>query len=387
MFDGNPNSTSAWVTKPVGSSSNQLSIPQWVLLDLGPDRNAYPTSVRIACGMEHPEAPLGCPKTFTLFGSEDNSHYHIITFVDLYDYANDYGMAQMIGSQKPGKTFHFNWDSAAGRPLGQRCGSCDTSPFFACSLSAYDGTCGTRYCTMAGVCGTPDACDAGSYRDLVGANVQRTATVDVLTTTYPMIPVCRQCAAGRYGNTNNMTSQYCSGTCAVGYYCPAGSVSNMAVACGDSSVYCPAGSGEPVPCGAGKKTLSEDGRFNFVSVQDSSTSIVHHTASLFPNQVGDALCSKGHYCVDGIEIPCPMGRYGDSEGLAVSACTGQCIAGTYSYIHMCLIAWITCVLWLVGEYCPPGTVTPILCPKGHYCPDGLVFSPCPAGSFGALRGY
>ncbi|RYG49157.1 hypothetical protein EON67_06920, partial [archaeon] len=43
-----------------------------------------------------------------------------------------------------------------------------------------------------------------------------------------------------------MQTSACSGPCAAGYYCPAGSTSSTAFQCGDVSVYCPAGSSAPV---------------------------------------------------------------------------------------------------------------------------------------------
>ena len=56
------------------------------------------------------------------------------------------------------------------------------------------------------------------------------------------------CPAGRFGTPGAvLTSSACSGTCAPGFYCPAGSTSSGAVPCGGIGVFCPAGSGAPVP--------------------------------------------------------------------------------------------------------------------------------------------
>ena len=81
--------------------------------------------------------------------------------------------------------------------------------------------------------------------------------------------------------------------------------------------------------------------------------------------IGETLCSLGHYCIQGNEIPCPVGRYGDREGLATSYCTETCVA---------------------GEFCDLGSIKPSICPKGSYCPDGMLPIACPAGVYGSTRG-
>ena len=95
MFDEDFNSSSVWATQPVGSSSNKLAIPQYVLLDLGPSHFAMPTAMRIVCGAGS-AVPLGCPKTFALFGSHDNMLFDVITRQDLYDYNNEYANGGMV---------------------------------------------------------------------------------------------------------------------------------------------------------------------------------------------------------------------------------------------------------------------------------------------------
>ena len=61
---------------------------------------------------------------------------------------------------------------------------------------------------------------------------------------------------------------------------------------------------------------------------------------------------------------CPVGRFGNTTGLAVSTCSGACFAG---YV------------------CPSGSVngTTVACAAGNYGPDGVGCFPCPVGTYGA----
>jgi hypothetical protein len=159
---------------------------------------------------------------------------------------------------------------------------------------------------------------------------------------------CKLCAPGRYGNVSGLYGQgssYCSGLCDAGYFCPEGSTSPRQNECGHIGVYCPQGSAVAIPVSAGRKT-----------VNDGGTDSTRKT---------DELCDPGHYCVNGIQIQCPIGRYGDSYGLQSDLCTNDCLA---------------------GEYCPLGSVHPKICEKGYYCPEGGVRSPCPAGEYGMIIG-
>ena len=148
---------------------------------------------------------------------------------------------------------------------------------------------------------------------------------------------------------SGLNSSYCTGACAQGYYCPEGSTSAYEIECGGDHTYCPAGSGYPYLASAGQKTLGYD--------SNTSSSSVTKFAVL--------LCDFGHYCKGGVEYPCPVGRYGEREGLKESSCSGEC---------------------LPGEYCPLASVTPTKCSKGTFCPDGVSFVLCPEGSFGAVKG-
>jgi len=434
-FDGVDTSDSAWVTKPIGSKDHVLTEPQWILIDLGRGRSAFPTSVRITCDVGSSESgtgssssniqgsgedtvPSGCPMTFTVSGSYDNVKYDTVFAKDLNEYNNEYGVAQgaqlslraeresynssgtasvisTAGSTvehlaanditvknslhqtdvSVGLMFDFFWETPLGYPLGHRCGSCYTPPLFSCSLNSYDATCASGYCAASGLCGDIPGCPAGQYqeRGFTGYN-------------QPVFS-CKQCPGGSYGAVVGLTDPSCSGLCQPGHYCPPGSASPTERKCGDSSVFCPEGSASPTRSSAGWKTttgivpVTNTVQLDTMSPAVSSTSSLDATSAstIVSEQVvqdgmyvgsaaersAELLCSPGHYCRDGVELPCPIGTYGNDTGLQTAECSGRCIA---------------------GEHCAEGSVVPAICPKGSYCPDGMITYPCPAGTYGAMTG-
>ncbi len=101
-------------------------------------------------------------------------------------------------------------------------------------------------------------------------------------------------------------------------------------------------------------------------------------------------CPHGHYCVYGIRSPCPAGRYGNSTGLFLEACSGPCAPGYY-----CDSGSLTATQFECGSdavYCPSGSPAPIdalpgslttgvssqirssviLCPSRYRCLLGLL---------------
>ena len=113
------------------------------------------------------------------------------------------------------------------------------------------------------------------------------------------------------------------------------------------------------------------------------------------------ICPKGHYCFGGVKIPCPKGKYGATEGLSVSNCSGdvdpgywsaegatsaqnrKCFPGRYSSLPGSTSAECqgSC---LPGYYCPPGSISS----SQKHCGSAKVF--CPEGSGRpsvASRGY
>ena len=427
-FDGDSTSSSSWQTMPVGSSNInhphekfsplndrspglQLGTPQWVLFDFGIDYYIQPSAMRIVCGVTDDDmttstSPRGCPRTFQLIGSKDLVHWNIVTKVDMANYVGD-------EYAHGGHLFPFFWESPTGRPDYYKCGTCDMGPAFRCNLDSYDGTCSSRYCNSQGYCDQLPLCPAGEYMHTEVSFIGQTSME------------CRQCAPGRYGAVAGLIDSFCTGTCHAGYYCNAGSTTPTQHSCGGEHVYCPRASGQPILAASGRHTVYEIiptnskldsdalapvhidealnqaikmGTMNYlvsqapayvynISVATGKNIITTNGIGADPvnaeeiRQYGfidirgnalqptlrtyEMLCQRGHYCHEGVQHPCPIGVYGDREGLQESRCTEPCIA---------------------GEYCPPGSVTPTICEPGYYCPDGLERVKCPAGTFGRIRG-
>jgi hypothetical protein len=65
------------------------------------------------------------------------------------------------------------------------------------------------------------------------------------------------CPPGRFG-TKGSSSAYCTGACLKGYFCPAGSSSPFQNECGGQDVYCPHGSGAPIPVDIGFYSVGQN---------------------------------------------------------------------------------------------------------------------------------
>ena len=140
------------------------------------------------------------------------------------------------------------------------------------------------------------------------------------------------CPAGRYGSRVGEDQDTCTGKCAEGFYCPEGSTKAHEKACGGPSHYCPEGSSAPVQV--------MDGYFSYASPTKHLVGALgypeesFYTALTTTNTTGlrktaEAICDPGHYCVDGVRLECPIGRYGDTYGLTNSDCTGECEPGYF----------------------------------------------------------
>jgi protocatechuate 3,4-dioxygenase beta subunit len=364
-FDGDASGGSAWQTVPVGSDRKSLTPAQWVTLDFGAGQGIRPTSVRIVCGASDVSDARGCPMTFALMGSDDNVRFSTLLSVDMYDYISGYSApppdpesdAAAEGSLTGGGlTFDLFWESPQGRENGHRCGSCDTGPDFACSTGAFDSTCASRYCGVGGYCEKIPACPAGWYlASSAPAAEGFTAGGEesrALGERDRVSVSCAPCPPGSFGDRPGLVHSNCSGLCDAGYYCTGASPTPRQHACGRADVYCPAGTGpHPLSIGAGEKCLG--------------SALDPVVAGLERRCAETALCAPGHYCANGVERQCPAGRFGASAGLQSAECTGLC---------------------LPGEYCPPASAQPTVCPKGHYCSQGHIRSPCPAGRYGARTG-
>ncbi len=195
--------------------------------------------------------------------------------------------------------------------------------------------------------------------------------------------------------------------CTAGFYCPAGSGSSQALACGGNAtspsapaVFCPEGAASPLAVGSGN-----------YSTGSADNEPQRRTAQ--------ALCPVGSYCQGGVQVRvcfrywreapwgvwscgaggcveflwvfsilsllaltecfcpvpllscsvplpfsqrlCPAGRFGEAPGLTSAACSGEC---------------------LLGYECPAGSVvaTASVCPVGFYCSGGPKQA-CPAGRY------
>lgn len=99
-------------------------------------------------------------------------------------------------------------------------------------------------------------CDAGRYSHSGSGTAECDGLCSVgyycpiASTSMEQIP----CPAGRYGSTVGMTNAYCTGSCLAGYYCPIASTSAKQHECGHDKVYCPSGSGAPIPVDIGYYT-------------------------------------------------------------------------------------------------------------------------------------
>ncbi len=98
-----------------------------------------------------------------------------------------------------------------------------------------------------------------------------------------------------------------------GYFCPNGTgVLTSSLACSSSLRYCPDGSSSPLNTSVG---------FFAVMVSPSAPGV-----PVYGNQ---SVCEMGHYCIDGVSMPCPAGKYGNITGLSSAACSGDCDGGYY----------------------------------------------------------
>ena len=143
--------------------------------------------------------------------------------------------------------------------------------------------------------------------------------------------VAAPCPAGTFGDSGALFTPQCSGVCAAGYYCPAGSTSSMQQSCSDGpAAYCPSGTQLPQLCVPGYFTGPGgllDGSSSSGTSGTSGTGGVPLTGSW--NQWWSQLCPPGSYCVGGVRYTCPPGRYGNETGLSTAACVGACRAGYF----------------------------------------------------------
>ena len=188
------------------------------------------------------------------------------------------------------------------------------------------------------------------------------------------------CPEGRYGSISGQTNSSCTGACAVGFYCPAGSLSKIQEPCGSHHQFCPEGSARPTAVTPGYYTLHLAEFYN----PENNSLFVHTDPAIIrameEGSVGafqqlffynslrqgtQSLCEKGHYCLsDGIRRKCPVGRYGETEGMTDASCTGPCPAGYYCPEGSFNGTALEC--GNAEVYCPVGAKTPHHASEGYY---------------------
>ncbi|KAH8064675.1 hypothetical protein JL722_1554 [Aureococcus anophagefferens] len=138
---------------------------------------------------------------------------------------------------------------------------------------------------------------------------------------------------------------------------------------------CPAGSGTPLPCPAGKMSYAlgltslsqcKDCTAGFVCPESGTVNATEPCAPGFWCPGGDASsnrsCTLGHYCAGGDRAPepCAAGSFQNTTGAAsCHACTP-------------------------GSYCEQAAIYPSDCPEGFYCPKETTYATefaCPNGTY------
>lgn len=199
------------------------------------------------------------------------------------------------------------------------------------------------------------------------------------------------CPAGYFGNQTLLNDSTCSGPCPPGFYCPLGTIRGETNPCGNSSLYCPLGSSIPIVVPRGYFSVDKQG----IEFSDSKTK-----SAILP-------CPYGSYCINGIKLLCPSGRFGNQMQLSSQNCSGVCPAGFF-----CPEGSISPFEFPCDAnptiYCPEASPRPLttglgyysisnnisdqynggyidqkLCPRGSYCLEGIRYD-CPAGRYGIL---
>ena len=105
------------------------------------------------------------------------------------------------------------------------------------------------------------------------------------------------CDAGTYGDRGGLAVSTCVNKCSPGYYCEKGSVSPEAKTCGNTHLFCPAGSAAPSPVAQG---------FYTTPIGCGSTCV---------NEAGSA---GGYFSLAGQQFTCPRGLGNTTTGYFIS---------------------------------------------------------------------
>lgn len=200
---------------------------------------------------------------------------------------------------------------------------------------------------------------ADGYYSIGGSNTTRFHLRECEPGFFSSGGVKYQCSAGNFGATPGLRTSACSGLCAPGYYCPsypfAPSTSATQLECGDSSVYCPLGTGNT-------PQLVDSGFFTVGAGDSSGSDDEEQINTRNTTRTAQHICPRGFYCRNGIRMRCPEGTYGDVEGLSAAQYRGWCPTGYYCPSGTSDYRDNPCP---VGTYAPRGSPACIACPATH----------------------
>ena len=200
------------------------------------------------------------------------------------------------------------------------------------------------------------------------------------------------CRAGHYGAGGSQTVATCDGKCPVGYWCPEASVTDKAHKCragyfgdaeGQSSDTCVGECPAGYVCPAGTATVGvspsaaciDKGNYCPKKSIEPLAVPAGHMTTLDSNgrAVSVEPCTVGTWCVNGVVAKCAAGKFGASTGLQTNECSGSCSSGYYCPIGSKSAVEEECGNLAVraGEnpvkyYCPAGVGTPIAVSTGYY---------------------
>jgi hypothetical protein len=165
------------------------------------------------------------------------------------------------GPGLPNEFYFVNRCGRGGNAIGETCFAC---PPYSNRIHANVDVCEECPAFMVGGSAGCGFCPSGTTR--VTGEYECTA-VQIGSYANALSSGPQLCAAGRYGDATGRVDEKCSGACAAGHYCPAGSTNATAVVCpsgtyndalgGDSVAscrpcpqgsYCPAGTVNPISC-------------------------------------------------------------------------------------------------------------------------------------------
>ena len=411
-FDGD--STSYWSSGNVGRAGPYLHEPQFILLDLGPYTTILPTAISIICDKNDMDAHttdmvdmkdndndkqynrvLNCPRKFEIYGSETGNEYSKL-YERSFLIPNDYYTKSGSNSSEPFGFFPFIYHAPKGRIEGDRCGSCDRGPNFACSFGSFDPTCASSFCGEDGKCEKEIVCLPGFYRNdnndnisgedgnshhpgVAGIGSGGYGSSGSSTTNSKCIP----CPPGTYNDRRGGVNVASCLPCPEGYACKEGSTTPIDFPCSKTNTYCPESTGTPLQTSFGhyvNPVINDTYRgYSYragyrgfaASFDGSGTGIGGERMSRMsdiniPIVYGSqTICPTGHWCQDGLLQSCKEGTYSSKLGIGYPDCEGRCKPGTY---------------------CPTGTIEPLVCPPGYYCHDGRMKKSCPLGRYGSTEG-